>query len=276
MNSENFKNNLKERENLSADEQKICNLIGCMDEVSAPKDFEFRVKARISAAKEKKYQHSVWRTLRYALPLTATAIIAAFVMIQAGLFSSTPNQTENNFASVNANSQEVINKQILPMNNQVVQTTNSDSIENKNVTKQPDSFIAKSNPKQEIEKLSKRTKQPQSNLAKTDNFNGNNILASRPPSIDIKPAGISPDKSVSVQEIFNLIGVETETEGNKLKVKSVKENSLAGNSGVKPGDIIEAIDGQKLDQKNSLLTLNGAKNITVTRENKVRTIELKP
>ena len=56
MKSNKLENNLSEREILSADEQKICDLIGRLDQVDCPKDFDFRLKARIANADRKDFQ----------------------------------------------------------------------------------------------------------------------------------------------------------------------------------------------------------------------------
>ena len=56
MNNENLKNKLVEREEiLSADEQKISYLIGSLEKVSAPNDFDFRLKARIANAVKQRF-----------------------------------------------------------------------------------------------------------------------------------------------------------------------------------------------------------------------------
>lgn len=287
MNRDNLKNNLNEQENLSADERKISNLIGGLEKVSAPKDFDFRLKARISAAKENNFQPSMWQTLRYVLPVSATAIIAAFVMIQAGLFSGDAIPQENNFASANQVQPQNTGSEGLPFNQEVVQTTNSNIvtetpsvIEKTEITRVADDKLVSEKQKQIPVKY-----QPKS-TPKGEPRNSRD-LAQSPPSINILPEGISgntsqvnkelnQNNSVSAQEILNFIGVETENEGNKLRVKSVKENSLAGRSGVRTGDIVEAIDEQRLDQQNLSPNFKGGKTITVTRDNKVLEIELKP
>lgn len=286
MNSDNLKNDLSERENLSAGERKIRDLIGGLEKVSAPKDFDFRLKARISAAKENNFQPSVWRTLRYALPLTAVLIIAAFVMIQAGLFSATENRQ---IAVENPKREIPLNSQSLMLNKQIAQISNSSFDKNKTEEKMPDSFVVEPKPAEitTAKNPTKKTDKKTLLVSSRDESPRSKDFTVRPSNINIKPEGIpantvsankeiNQNNSVSVQEVLNLIGVETEPQGNKLKVKSVREKSLAGISGVKSGDFIEAIDGQKLDQKNSPPKLNGAKNITVTRESKTLTIELKP
>ena len=286
MNRDNLKNNLNEQENLSADEQKISRLIGGMEKVSAPKDFDFRVKARISAAKQNNFHPSLWRTLRYALPLTATLVIAAFVMIQGGLFSQTDKQSP---VVENQNPLQPVKSESLPSNIEMAETSNSAVEVNKKEEQIPDSFVSESNQANTITAKipSKKTDKNLPLVSPTVEQPNSRDITVRESNVNILPEGIpgntaslnkdfSQNNSVTAREILNFIGVETENAGNKMRVKSVKENSLAGRSGVQTGDIVEAIDEQRLDQKNLSPKFKGGKTITVTRDNKVLEIELKP
>ena len=289
MNNENLKNKLVNREEiLPADEQQISYLIGSLEKVSAPNDFDFRLKARIANTVNKDFQPSIWQTLRYVLPLTATVIIAAFVMIQAGLFSTNP--AENDFAAGNTIQPQIVNQQFLPANADIAKTSNSNIIESVNIGKQPESIVSGLNPKNAV-----AVKNP---VEKKQNTSPNvqpekEPLMSRDSAVrqnkkPLFPVGINPDNakpqvmenensnSVSAQEIFKIIGLETETKAGKIIVKSVKEKSLAEKSNVKAGDVIEAIDEQRLDKENLSPKFNGGKTITVTRDNKILEIELKP
>jgi hypothetical protein len=281
MNRDNLKNNLNEQENLSADEQKISRLIGGLEQVSAPKDFDFRLKARISAAQENNFQPSIWKTLRYALPLTATLVIAAFVMIQAGLFSQTDNQPT---IAENPKQENPVNSQSPPSNQQITQTSNLTVDETI-----PDAYAGESNSTQFIA-VKNPVGKPNKNkpeIIQNDDSPRSKDFTVRPSNVQITPEGIPGNTalvnkefnnniSIPAQEILNMLGVETEADGNKLKVKSVKENSLAERSGVRTGDIVEAIDEQRLDEKNLSPKFKGGKKITVTRDDKVVEIELKP
>ncbi|MGI9056921.1 MAG: hypothetical protein ACR2F2_14090 [Pyrinomonadaceae bacterium] len=287
MNNETLKNNLGEREVLSADEQKISHLIGSLEKVSAPNDFDFRLKARIANAVKKDFQPSIWQTLRYILPLTATAIVAGFIMIQAGLFS--PNPAGNDFAAGNNDQPPSVNQQFLPANADIARTSNSNVFENINIGKKPEPAISEANPKNAVA-VKNQVEKKQNSTPK--NFSEDEPLMSRDSAVrqnkkPIFPVGLNPDNAppqlfennnntVSAQEIFKIIGLETETKAGKIIVKSVKEKSLAEKSNVKVGDVVEAIDEQRLDQETLSPKFKGGKSITVTRDNKVLEIELKP
>lgn len=273
-------------ENLSADERQISNLLGGLEKVSAPKDFDFRLKARISAQKENGSQYSIWRTLRYVLPLTATLIIAAFVIIQGGLFSQSdklPAVVESQNPQIPAKSDS------LTANQQIAQTSNS-AVDVNGIDKQiPDSYVAEPNPGNmtTAKNPSKKQNNTQPLVPPTVGSPGSKDFTVRESNVNILPEGIPQNAVPKINptatpqiiprsEIFNMIGIETETENGKIKVRSVKENSVAGRSGVQTGDIIEAIDEQKLDEKNLPPKFKGGKTMTVMRDGKVLEIELKP
>ena len=100
MKNDNLKNNLRDLEILSAAEQKISDLVGSLEKVSAPNDFDFKIKARIANADKTTFQPSLWQTLRYVLPLSVTTMVAAFFIIQAGFFSPNTTQMENKAALI--------------------------------------------------------------------------------------------------------------------------------------------------------------------------------
>ena len=294
MNSDNSKNNLNEREIISADEQRISDLVGRLERVSAPKDFDFRLKARISAAGENDFQPSLRRTLRYVLPLTATLIIAAFLLVQAGLFSPAANQPENNLTAENPNRPPAQSQEIPAAEEQIAQAANSAAEETPAEVKLPDTLVVKTRPENSSAREVGRQRQVkfQPNSAQKDEQINSKDFTVRPSNVQIMPEGINPANTAvppaaneefnqsrslpPAREILNMIGAETEPDGKKLKVKSVKENSLAARSGVRAGDIIEAIDGRRLDRENPSPEFKGGKRLTVTREGKVLEIELKP
>ena len=76
-------NKIEAEEGLSADEAKVRELLGGMKRVETPKDFGFKVQARIANAKPETYRETAggWVFLRYAAPLALVLIVtSAFVI----------------------------------------------------------------------------------------------------------------------------------------------------------------------------------------------------
>lgn len=265
MNSDNLKNKLNdERENLSADEQKICNLIGKLDKVDCPKDFDFHLKARIANADKQDFQPSVWQTLRYILPATAAVLLAAFVLIQAGMFSSPVNQTENNFAATESQIIQPSVNQIIPQND-----TTITKLPNSNVVETPATEVAsRKTPERRNAVFQRNSAQVKSDRSRVLGY-GNN----RKP---IFPVALDPtSRTIPASGVFDTFGIETEFVGGKIKVKNIREKSLAESSGIKTGDFVEKVDDVKTDEKNQMLKSNSVKKITVSRNGKPLEIRLK-
>lgn len=277
MNSDNLKNNLNgEREILPADEQKICDLIGKLDRVDCPKNFDFRLKARLASANKSEYQPSVWQTLRYVVPVAACVLIAAFVMVQAGMFSSV-NQTGGTIA-------KATNPNILPFDEQSNQAkpsvvSNSNAPEIAAVTNKTSS--TNSLPNMDIPSNSSENRYSFPKLSPQDNSTMSRDLGVRPNRNPIFPSGINPDQikpKTNIEQgnrylplIDNLdfIGMETEFVGGKLRVKSVRENTVADKAGIKAGDIIESIGGTKITQSEATLKSNDLGKIIILRGGKI-------
>lgn len=284
MNSDNLKNNLNEREILPADEQKVCDLIGRLDRVECPKNFDFRLKARIASADKNEYQPSVRQTLRYVLPVAASVLIVAFVMVQAGMFSPA-NQTGNVITSAtNPNIQPFDGKsketQISTVSNSIAPDMAAVSNQNNQMNALQNMDVSLTNSSESRVSLPK--------LSREDNSTMSKDFGVRPNRKSLYPNGINPEqikprmpenqdnKSISIKDAFDFIGMQTEVSGGKLKVKSVRENTMADKSGIKVGDVIEAIDDAKIAPNETMMKSNSVRKITVLRGGKFLEISLQP
>lgn len=288
MNNKNLQTEAGENEILTADGQKISELVGSLERVSAPNDFEFHLKARIAARKSDGYQAGYWQWLRYLLPVGASAFVLAFALYATNFFA--PTQPDNNKADLAPTKQaEAVTPSIETSSNTMVAATNSHGAEDfpldSNNQKITSSNNAKEKPILISDAANLKKKEP---LKRTmeESGGGSRDSAITTPPVKL-PFNLNPDKSIkkpqgfensqalTTEEVLNGIGVETVSEGGKLKVKSIRQNSPAGLSGVKDGDVIEAIDDQIINVDSKRQRLRGAKKLTVLRDGKSVTIDLK-
>ena len=284
----NLQNKAEETEILTADEKKISEFVGSLERISAPNDFEFRLKARIAAGKEESYQAGYWQWLRYLLPVGASAFVLAFVLYGTNFFA--PSQPNEQRANIEPTKQaEVLTEPIETPSDTVVAVANSNENEDFSTNStgrkdlQPNSAANKAIFITDETNLKKK-ESPKKSIG--DNGGGSRDSAITTPPVKL-PFNLNPDKELkkpqefeksqafTAEQILNNIGVETVSENNKLKVKSIRQNSPAGFSDVKVGDIIEAIDEQKAGGNNSR-NFNGARKLTISRDGKLITIDLKP
>ncbi|MDQ3087646.1 MAG: hypothetical protein M3Q78_03515 [Acidobacteriota bacterium] len=268
MKHQDFPNNTGEI--LSLEDEKIRNMIGGLKPVNAPKDFDFRLKARIAKAASTDFQPHLLPVLRYILPLSTILVIFAFVVLNGLYFPD--NQAVSQVAETVPPTQvEQKSPPIMPfVDERVVAKDENLVVEDLPIKKDIKSladkpqFIAVKSP----------TAKPKKNLSeKIDNSGGSRDSASTVPPINYTPKGTNLNpivenppntktlKPLNAQEILSQLGIEAIFTDAGWKVKSVKQEGL----GVKVGDVIEAIDGEKLTDKPLSAKTVEVKKLTIMR-----------
>jgi len=122
-------------------------------------------------------------------------------------------------------------------------------------------------------------KKPKAKIAsdKNKNEDGGSLTSAFSRTNVIAPPGINPNrtvqtlpnvgdgKSLTVREVLSQLGIEAVFTSENWRVKSVASNSLAERSGVRAGDSVEAIDGEKLSDKPLKSKTIEGKNLTIAR-----------
>ena len=269
MSNINFQN--EENEILSRDDARVRELLGGMERVEAPKDFDFKLKARIANTEPQSFQPRLFSVLRYAAPLALAVIILAVIVLN-GLYSTdnnavqvankiVPSPVEN--VSLPANSEP--KEQFIAVSNSTLANTETAAADKREASVFPADTA-----------LNEQSKKPKIQNRNFENNGGSKDSALTPKEV-ILPPGLNPNKKVEipkdflnvktdtpVREILSLIGIEASFSDNKWKVESVKQNSRAERSGVKANDVIEAIDDNKIATETiSTKNINGK--LTVVR-----------
>ncbi len=255
--------NNAEDEILTVGDVKIQQMIKNLQRVDAPKDFDFRLKARIANTKSTDFQPRFLPVLRYILPLSVVVLIFTFVIINGVYFAG--------------NNQTVADVQPIPVETKIAPTNNS-QISPPEVAKIPVEPVPVENvadviqPEVRVKEkeiisvegnkfvVVKSPKKAQTELPKTRNEDkgGGSITSSFPKAIVINPPGIplndpiesSPNNEnkndIITKQMLLPLGIEIVSENGNRRVKSVKKESVAARSGVEVGDLVEAIDGEKV------------------------------
>lgn len=255
-----------------SEESQLSQVFKALPRVEAPNNFEFEFKSKLAQAKLNEPISPVWQTLRYALPLVAVVLIFGFVIINSNLFSNkqTPQVSEQKRIDQKQDlPDKAVDQKEEPKNELVAQTEsennesgaikqtekadNSKTEMTPPVVAKPKLIKKKVSDKDEIITLDSQSDKDSSKILDTDTT----LNITRP----INPPGIDPSKNIpnpqmpqnpksfTAREILLQLGIETSNQDGRLKVNSVIKNSAAEKSGVKVGDIVTAIDGQKLSEK---------------------------
>lgn len=254
--------NNAEDEILSVGDVKIRQMIKNLPRVNAPKDFDFRLKARIANAKPNSFQPRFFPVLRYVLPLSVVVLIFTFVIIN-GVYFGENNQTiaDVQLISVESKTTATNNSQIAPPEAAKIPVQVAPSTDLAE-SSQPKVGVKKKEiiPVGETKFVAvKSPKKPQAELPQVrDDDSGSRTTSLDVKPVIINPSGIFPSELVEsspnndnkndilTKQILLPRGIEIVSENGNRRVKSVKPNSAAARSNVKVGDLVEAIDGEKV------------------------------
>jgi hypothetical protein len=249
----------EEVENLSEADKKLCRMLAELGQIEAPKDFEFRVKARIAKANPQAYRtRRAWR-FGYVLPATGFAAMLAFAGIY-GTYSGGDQTAATN--AVTAPSLPQVVSPFSPGDSTLAGGTNENSNTGNlapsaappNVPRTPiENTRFASTEKKEITPAGKR------NLDESkvkENAEGSITRTAREDK-GITAPGLDPNKKITdvpsnlvreeefaVDGMFKTLGVETVVEKGVLKIKALSD--AAANSGLKYGDEIQTVNGLKV------------------------------
>lgn len=292
MNYKNSEKEITENERLSADEAKIRALLGDLKRVGAPADFDFRVRAQIARAQPSRRRPSSFLpVLRYVLPLALVIFVSALGVLNSNYFadgqsgaSIVENRIQNPTAENGAATSDAANERRAeeiaspPDAAQTANVSNPANVKEKNKTASENSTL--------VAAESGRKPKPKTSSGENAKESGGAFESSFSPTNVITPPGISANrtiqtlpnvgggKSLTVREVLAQLGIEAAFANDGWLVKSVAANSLAERSGVRAGDAVEAIDGERLTDKPLKSKAVAGKNLRIARGAEKKEISL--
>lgn len=285
MNYKNPATNNNDADTSSAEDEGIRALLGALNRVEAPKDFDFLVRSRIANASPAARQIEFLPVLRYVLPLAAVLLTASGFVFNSLYFADT--QSVPMIADGNSQLPVNVEKSIQPIliesnppvisaapdKNEVVARVSTPAVDKLNNRKTLPENVARV----ASGKFAKPLRAKILPGKYIPSGGGTRLSALSQPNRIITPPGMSLNrtggntssfvraKSLSAKEVLLQLGVEADFTGDGWKVSAVQENSLAKRSSVKVGDSVEAIDGEKLTDKPLQIKSTGGKKLTVVR-----------
>ena len=272
MNRIDLDSGMNGREVLDADESKIANLLGTLPRVEAPANFEFGVRAKIAAG-GRNSKSTLLPFLKVAAPLSLVLIVGAVVM-----FYVLPGGRTSNDVMV-----------AIPSVPQTPKTPSGDAEVAQSDTRSEPSMtgresgpsVAEERPGPKVSDVPRssgpdRVQRRAGNSASTPD--GGSILRTQRQANVISPPGISPipgSVEMPVEDLLQILGVKADLVGRDWVVRSTTENSLAARAGVRPNDVIEAIDDLSLTAKRTIKGLTGGKSCQVRRDGKQLKLDLR-
>jgi hypothetical protein len=271
MNRNELKNETNKREALGVDNGEVADLLGALPRVEAPENFEFGVKAKIAAGNSHT-SLGILRWIKVAAPVGLVLLIAAFVVFYGLAPATSP---VDNVAKVEAPAGDqaappspVVNNYPSPAApvEAPVSTRDSEPL----VTEKPREGTVASAPSAPV-------RQPtRSQANSTEAPGGSRDVSQSVPGV-ISPRGFETNvdtAEVLVDSLFQMLGVTAELVGGDWTVRSTLQNSLAAKAGMRPNDVIEAIDDHSLSGRTKIKGLRGGKSCLIRRDGKQLRVSL--
>lgn len=258
------------------DGDEIAGLLAGLKRVNAPGDFDFRVRARIAAGKPAT-RHWFSSLVRIGAPVAA-------VMLAGGYFGYGVFYTTNGEIAPRQSAFAPPVTAVLPAAPTEAPVQPSPA--------QDSQFLAVSNV---------NTSMPEIGNIKVPPPRQKNIVDQRPSNLEgkgsfeialgesksIGPRGINPGvlpakpknldgRALTAREVFSAIGVEAQYSGSSWTVGSVRPNSVGARSGLRPGDVVEAINEQTLSDKTSFPGKFNGRTLRVRRDGQALEMPLRP
>lgn len=274
MNKEHIKNDAGE---IGMVDERVSRLLSAMKRVEAPNDFDFKVRARIAAGRAvARPAFGIPVAVRYAVPLVLLVLIGAYFGFNA-FNANKPVNAPVVAESVTPVTPVVAAPQTAAPSNDVIATPANPATEEHAAVRKTETvntIVVGADPARK-----------QSNVERPGSENyvdaGREGRHLYPRGFDpnAKPAANTkmPDRPAQIpaKEILNLFGINGTMGESGWKVESVGSDTLAGRSGVKAGDVIEAINDQALKEKMSLRGGFNGKTLRVRRDGTTVQIVLK-
>lgn len=268
---------IQETEKIGTDEKAVCDLIATLKQIDAPGDFNFRVRARIADGKPAA-TYIGWfpASTRVAVPL-------ALVLMAGGYFglSSYYQPDESLVSSVAVPQNPDTLPPIEPVASGPVVATDISTV---------------SSAVRADDARTESLVRPSGNVGPTRVFPRTPARSAGSGSYDeaarevrkIYPRGFNPspqtpanglgsgtELTMSAKDLLTVIGIAAAFDGTGWKASSVGNGSLAGRSGIRAGDLIEAVDGQTLVRDTVFSNRFNGKSLRIRRDGKTMQIDLK-
>jgi hypothetical protein len=276
----NYETSKNEPETLSADDLKVGEMCRTLERIEAPKDFDFKLTARIANAKASDFapRRRFIPALSYALPALALILVLGLLAYNGGFFPA----GNNSAVAVSPVAPQTVD---LPQNRAVSNFTPSSETANANAAVLP---LNQDSPKpKEIAVSQQKKSETEATRRRPENVGGGSTLQSLtnsrtimprfniPPSVPQNSQTDENPNPITVSEVLSQMGINANFDNGKWSVKSVTPNSLGDSSGVRQNDVIEEIDNQTVSGTTAFNKIVNGKTVTVTRGGQKIVIQLR-
>lgn len=252
MSYENEKNIASETETLSSEEQSVSRLLSNLKRVDAPGDFDFHLKARLANTSPDDYRPvRLFPILKYAMPLALFLFVAAaFVLTNSYSGWNVPAVVENSSPS---DPSAIINT--LPkteVNSTSVGSTDNTMVAGSTQNVRRDFVLGQT----KVPKLPRSNTPPSRDLRPGGSYDTTGNKARDPIPVLKSGQGSSnstgnnnrpvSSRALEFRQVLRSIGINADQTDSGWAVRSLVKNGVAERSGLRIGDIMEAVDDKPI------------------------------
>ena len=240
-------------------EEQISALLGSLKRVQAPGNFDLGVRGRIAAGRPvEKRAFRISVLAGYAIPLALTLLIGGYFG-----FNSYYSPGDINVPAIAETSPSIIAPQLPPVNAIAATSQNSPHVA-ETAAKKSDSAV------HIFERSIKKGP-----ASRDKNVGGGSLDQASRIGPRIIQRVTDHTAQVPVKDALSLMGIRGVYVESGWRVESAGPNSVAERSGIKSGDVIEAINDQAMTEKTSFKGKFSGKSVRVRRDGKSVDIILK-
>ncbi|MCS6873361.1 MAG: PDZ domain-containing protein [Pyrinomonadaceae bacterium] len=214
-------------------DEKLIEMLKTLPKVKAPEDFQFRLKARILKVGQKRKKMIL--SYAFVFVLIMFTFVALFVVLRVDRVKDLQVESLEEYAE---------NLESLKVNEQIANTQESKTAYSvqREVSERKVNYQTR---EESVKSVNTKSLSSVSNKLKSQHFR---------------------DKTqFSVVEVLSQIGIEVAVETEGVRIKSIKNDSIAERLGMKVGDLIVSINDHKLDKKEIKAEKVEIRKITVKR-----------
>jgi len=253
-----------------SDEAQISGLLASLKRVEAPGDFGFRVKARIASARPSTGRGS-WlpASVAVAAPLGLVLAVGGYFTLTTVYSPATVSPPAvADLRPAELPSQDVIAREIAMESDASAPRVESENVEPANpMVQRPAAIDSGMVLRPSVRRTSSHAPSLSPGGGSKDFTSG--IGTEIPP----KGPNVVSNGSIPARDVLSTKGVDV---GSGWTLGNVKKGSSAERSGLKAGDVVEAIDDKPVSDKTSFNGKVAGKSVRVRRDGKTVRIDLKP
>lgn len=268
-----------ESENLSAEDRQIAAMLNAMPRVAAPTDFDHKVRGRIAARRQQSV--SGWRI--FVPAFAAVFLVALGAALYLGVLSSAdvtdvPPIAEAPVPATLPQSLPQATPPTLPETTEVAASVNAVNDDRPAPQERVTERIASPQRRPERRPQIDNTSEGGSvdRAGSPVNPTPDRPINANPEPPEMRPPGFDGGGQADSSEVLSLMGLKGTFQTEGFLVSSAEASGAGAKAGVRAGDVVESLDGKKIQPETRFASGSEIRTITVKRRGESLILRINP